>query len=61
MTSPVAFVQEVRVELTKVVWPHRSEVTRLTFVVIIISLLVGLYVGGLDALFTKGLTLLIGR
>lgn len=52
-TSPVAFLKETRDELKKVVWPTRQEIIRLTFVVIIISLVVGLFLGGLDFVFVK--------
>ncbi len=52
-TSPVAFLKETRDELKKVVWPTRQEIIRLTFVVIIISLIVGLFLGGLDFVFVK--------
>ena len=59
MTTPVTFLQEVYAELKKVAWPSRSEVIRLTGVVIIISVLVGVYVGGLDFIFTSLLQLVV--
>lgn len=59
MTTPVTFLQEVYAELKKVAWPSRSEVIRLTGVVIIISILVGVYVGGLDFIFTSLLQLVV--
>jgi preprotein translocase subunit SecE len=43
-------------EIQKVSWPTRSETTRLTLVVILVSLFVGLYVGVLDL----GLTQMLG-
>lgn len=52
-TSPVSFLRETRDELKKVVWPSRQEVLRLTLVVITISLVVGLFLGGLDFVFVK--------
>jgi len=55
--SPVTFLKEVRDELKKVVWPSREEVTRLTLIVIIVSLLVGVFLGGLDFVFAKLLAL----
>lgn len=51
--NPIKYLAEVRSELAQVVWPKLSEVARLTSLVIIISLLVGLYLGGLDLGFTK--------
>lgn len=51
--NPVDFFKEVRAELAKVTWPSRPEVIRLTAVVIGASVLVGIYLGGLDYVFTK--------
>jgi len=53
MAMPVSFFRETRDELKKVVWPTRQETIRLTLVVIIISLIVGLFLGGLDFIFVK--------
>ena len=53
------FVQEVRTELMKVTWPTRAETIRLTLIVLGISAGVGIYLGGLDLLFTQMLKLLI--
>lgn len=47
------FLKEVRDELQKVVWPTRAEVLRLTIVVILVSLVVGLFLGSIDFLLTK--------
>lgn len=58
-TTPVIFLKEVRDELKKVVWPTREEVIRLTAVVIIVSLVVGLYLGGIDMILTKILAVVI--
>jgi preprotein translocase subunit SecE len=55
----VGYLNEVKLELSKVVWPKRQEVIRLTLVVIIISTAVGAYVGGLDFAFTKILELVL--
>lgn len=53
------FVTEVRTELTKVTWPTRADTIRLTIIVVVISVVVGLYLGGLDLLFTQMLKLLV--
>ncbi len=58
-TTPVIFLKEVNEELKKVVWPTRDEIIRLTTVVLIVSLIVGLYLGGLDFILTKILALFI--
>ncbi|MEK7450309.1 MAG: preprotein translocase subunit SecE [Patescibacteria group bacterium] len=52
-TSPIAFLKETQDELRKVVWPTKDEVIRLTGVVILVSLIVGLFLGGADFVFTK--------
>ena len=52
-TAPTKFFSEVASELRKVTWPTREETIRLTAAVIIISLAVGLFVGGLDILFVN--------
>jgi preprotein translocase subunit SecE len=59
MSTPLSFLLETRDELKKVVWPTRQEVVRLTGVVIGVSAIVGLFIGGLDFVFTKLLSLLI--
>lgn len=53
------YIDEVRLELTKVTWPKREEVVRLTLTVFTISGIVGLYVGLLDLGFTKLLEYLV--
>jgi len=42
-------------ELKKVSWPSRRETMRLTLVVVGVSLIIGLYIGIIDILLTKGL------
>ena len=51
------FVRESRIELRKVVWPTREETTRLTLVVIGVSVGVGLVLGGFDYLIAQAFTL----
>jgi preprotein translocase subunit SecE len=57
----VSFFGEVKTELSKVVWPKRTEVVRLTLTIIIISVVVGAYVGALDFGFTKLLELAVAQ
>ena len=57
VASPT-FVQETIAELKKVTWPTRGETIRLTAVVIVISLIIGLYLGIIDILLTKLLEVL---
>jgi len=46
-------------ELKKVTWPSKKQTTRLTLIVIIISLIIGLYIGIIDVLLAKGLELVM--
>jgi len=55
-TSPVTFLQETILELRKSVWPSREETARLTWVVILLSIAVGFFLGGLDRLFAETFT-----
>lgn len=60
-TTPVVFFKEVRDELRKVVWPTRDEIIRLTGVVILVSLGVGLFLGGTDFILTKLIALIVTK
>ena len=60
-TAPGQFIREVITELKKVTWPTREETIKLTVVVIAISVFVGIFIGGLDALLLKITTTLFKR
>lgn len=49
----LTYLQEVKAELAKVTWPTREASLRMTVIVLVASLLVGLYIGGLDYIFTN--------
>jgi len=51
--KPLVFLKEVHAEMGKVSWPSRQEAIRLTLIVIGLSLVVAVYIGGLDFVFTK--------
>lgn len=51
--APAQFFREVTSELKKVTWPTRQETIKLTIAVVAISVAVGLFIGGLDALLVK--------
>jgi preprotein translocase subunit SecE len=53
MANPIQFIREARAELTKVVWPSRAEVIRITIAVIVLSLAVSIYLGAADYGLTK--------
>jgi preprotein translocase subunit SecE len=46
------FLKESLTELKKVKWPSAEETLQYTLIVIIISLVVAVYLGGLDYLFS---------
>lgn len=51
--APTNYITEVKAELKQVTWPTQKEVYRFTGIVILISLIVGTYIGILDLFFTK--------
>ncbi len=61
MKQVINFVNEVRLEVSKVTWPKRNEVVRLTLIVFIVSGILGAYVGGVDYIFTRALALIVTR
>lgn len=53
-------VREIRTELKKVVWPTRQEAINLTMIVTGVSVAVGLFLGGIDFIFSKIFEIIIG-
>ena len=51
--NPISYLRDTWAELKLVRWPGRPATIKLTAIVIVISVLVGAYVGGLDYLFTN--------
>lgn len=45
------FIRDVVSELRKVTWPTRQEATRLTAIVVIVSVALGVFLGGVDYVF----------
>lgn len=52
MKKIVQFFLEAKGELTKVNWPNRQELVRYTVLVVAISLVVAVFLGLLDVLFS---------
>jgi preprotein translocase subunit SecE len=48
MTTPIQFIKEARSELSKVVWPSRKDIIRITLAVVILSLVVAVFLGAVD-------------
>jgi preprotein translocase subunit SecE len=59
MRSLIAFLKDVRMEMNNVSWPDKIETIRLTGVVIGVSLIVAIFIGILDFLFTNLITLVL--
>lgn len=55
--KPVNFLKEVKAELTKVSWSSRRELLDSTFVVIVITSILALFVGIVDLFLSKILSL----
>lgn len=52
--NPVArYIRDIIAELKQVVWPSRRETAYLTLIVLIMSIVAGLFLGGIDYAFTK--------
>jgi preprotein translocase subunit SecE len=48
MNTITQFLKEVRQELRKVTWPTRAETLRYSLMVVAASLIVAIYLGGVD-------------
>ncbi|MDO8566149.1 MAG: preprotein translocase subunit SecE [Candidatus Moranbacteria bacterium] len=53
MNKLFSFLAEAKVELSRVNWPTKKQITRYTILVIIISLVVALFLGSLDFVFSS--------
>jgi preprotein translocase subunit SecE len=63
MRKLIQFLKEARLELKKVSWPSRKELVGSTTLVIVVSVLAGLFLGLLDVVFFRsvyGLIQLLG-
>jgi preprotein translocase SecE subunit len=58
MRKIIQFLQEVRSEFKNISWPKKESLIQLTFVVISISLIISLILGGFDYIFTQGINLI---
>lgn len=61
MIRIIDFFKEVRVELAKVVWPSKEQTLKLTIMVIVVTLIVGFFIGGIDFLLAKLTEFLLNR
>jgi len=58
LNKVTGFLNEVKVELSKVSWSTRKELVGSTIVVIVITLIMGIFIGLLDLVLSQGLSLL---
>lgn len=58
LAKPVGFIKEVRAELGKVAWSTREELLSSTMVVIVVTLILGVFIGVLDIFLSKLLSIL---
>jgi preprotein translocase subunit SecE len=61
ITGIIDFLATVRVELTKVVWPTPQQTLKLTVIVILVTVIVGFFVGGIDLALTKLFEIVLNR
>jgi preprotein translocase subunit SecE len=60
MTNPLQFIQQVRAEVSKVVWPTRREVLLTTAMVFVMASLTALFFSLVDLLIRSGLGAVLG-
>ncbi len=61
MSNPIQFLKEAKAELAKVVWPSRKETIRITIGVVLLSLAVAAFLGGIDFGLTKLFEFIVNR
>ena len=52
-TNPIEFIQQVRTETRKVVWPTAKETWMTAVMVMIMTTILGLFFLGVDAMFDR--------
>lgn len=55
MSKITEYLKETKTELKHVIWPSRNQIFYYTLIVIVLSVLVGYYLGIFDFIFSKGL------
>ena len=59
-TNPLQFVQQVRAEVSKVVWPNRREVALTSAMVFVMAILTAIFFFFVDWLIRIGLQTILG-
>lgn len=52
-SNPIEYFKQVRLELARVEWPSRPQVIQATILVVVVSILVGSFLGAIDYAFTN--------
>lgn len=60
MTNPFQFINQVRAEVAKIVWPTRRETVTTTIMVFIMATLAAIFFAIVDLLIRSGLTGVLG-
>ena len=59
-TNPLQFIQQVRAEVSKVVWPSRREVLMTSAMVFVMATLFAIFFFFVDWIIRTGLNLIVG-
>jgi preprotein translocase subunit SecE len=59
MRKLIQFLKDARLELKKVSWPSRKELMASTTLVIVVSIMAGLFLGILDVAFSRSVLWII--
>ncbi len=57
--SIVTYIKEVASETKNIKWPTRKQVISYTLIVIVLSLILAVYVGAIDAAFARLLSIIL--
>ena len=60
-TKIINFLKEVQEEMGKVTWPTRNQTIKMSLLVVAVSIIFGVFLGSLDFLLTKVLTIIIKK
>ncbi len=59
MANPFEYIRETKEEMKHVTWPSRKQTFTYTALVIVISVVVSIFLGAFDSLFTRVIETLI--
>jgi preprotein translocase subunit SecE len=60
IANPLRFIQEVRAEVAKIVWPTRREVVITSIMVFIMAMITAIFFFFIDLILRTGLTSILG-